>query len=315
MRIADDWNGDPSDNTHLALVGRYRTARQAHEAGLAVLAAGHPYWIHQEDGGFILVVHSQQADLLRHEVRIAEIKNRYWPPQSIDLPTKTTRKTPTLAFALLLIVVFAAQNRIPVLEQLGMNSSEGVIGRGELWRTITAITLHGDLGHLAGNLFSIGLFTYLSARYLGNGLAWLLIIAISALSNLTNSVIHSGESYFSLGASTAVFAALGLLSGFPLGLFLRSREPLQTRDWLVPLSGGCLLFAWMGGGEFPTDVAGHFWSFVYGTLASGAVAAMALHAKISPRWQSNLIGIAWGAIAVCWALAWNFSQFSNASIN
>lgn len=140
-----------------------------------------------------------------------------------------------------------------------MNSSEGVIGNGEFWRIITAITLHADLGHLAGNLLGIGLFTYLCAKYLGNGFAWLLIVAVSALSNLTNAVIHSGEAYFPLGASTAVFAALGLLTGFPLGTYLRSKEPLQTRDWLVPLSGGCLLFAWMGGGEFPTDVAGHFW--------------------------------------------------------
>ena len=304
---------NPSNNEPFVTVGKYRTARQAHEAGLAVLAAGHPYWALEEDGYFLLVVDSRYEDILRREVQIADFKNRYWPPPSIDLPTKTTSKAPTILFGIFLALVFTAQRRFPELEQLGMNSSEGVIGKGEFWRTITAITLHGDLGHLAGNLLGISLFTYLSARYLGNGLAWLLIISVSALSNSTNAVIHSGEPYFSLGASTAVFAALGLLTGFPLGTYLRSKEPLQTRDWLVPLSGGCLLFAWMGGGEFPTDVAGHFWSFVYGTAIACVVATAYLHAKISPRWQGTLIFVAWAAIALSWSLAWNLSEIVPAS--
>lgn len=285
------------------VIGRYRTARQAHESGLAILAAGYSYWVHQDEGYFVLVVDRRHADALRQEVRIADIKNRYWPPPSIDLQTKTTSKAPAAIFGLFLIAVFTAQDRYTYLQERGMNSSEGVIEMGELWRVITAITLHGDLGHLAGNLLGIGLFTYLSARYLGNGFAWALIIAVSAASNLTNAIVHTGEPYFSLGASTAVFAALGLLTGFPLGTYLRSKEPLQTRDWLVPLSGGCLLFAWMGGGDFPTDVAAHFWSFVYGSVVSAIVAALLLHAKISAAGQMWMLLGAWVAIAGSWVLA------------
>ncbi len=294
---------DPNNEDPFVAIGKYRTSRQAHEAGLAVLAAGRPYWIHQDEDYFVLVVDRRHADVLRQEVRIADIKNRYWPPPSVDLPTKTTSKLPTVLFGLILVVVFNAQGRYPSLTEIGMNSSEGINQSGEFWRIITAITLHGDLGHLAGNLLGIGLFTYLSARYLGIGFAWALIIAVSAASNLTNAVVQAGDPYISLGASTAVFAALGLLTGFPVGMYLRSKEPFQTRDWLVPLSGGCLLFAWMGGGEFPTDVAAHFWSFVYGSLASAMVATLSLHAKISPTGQKGMLLAAWGAILGSWIVA------------
>ena len=87
--------------------------------------------------------------------------------------------------------------------------------------------------------------------------------------------------FFSLGASTAAFAALGLLTGFPIGTYLRSQEPMTTRDWLIPFFGGCVLFAWLGGGDFPTDVAGHLWSFIYGlALSHHRVLDFALHENL-----------------------------------
>jgi len=301
--ISQSQHNDPCDDYPFVAAGRYRTARRAHEAGLAVMAAGHSYWIHEDEDYFVLLVDRRHADILRREVQIADIKNRYWPPPSVDLPTKTTSKIPTVLFGLFLVVVFTAQGRFPFLREIGMNSSIGVMENGEFWRIITAITLHADLGHLAGNLMGIGLFTYLCARYLGNGFAWLLIIVVSAASNLTNAVVQSGLPYFSLGASTAVFAALGLLTGFPVGIYLKSREPLQTRDWLVPFSGGCLLFAWMGGGDFPTDVAAHSWSFVYGSAASAIVAFLSLHAKMSPVVQKGMLLGAWVVIGGSWILA------------
>ena len=291
------------DSAELVVIGRYRTARLAHESGLTVLAAGFHYWVYPVDGVYVLVVPRGIADTMRREVEIGELRNRFWPPPSLDLPSPTTSKGPTIAFIVVLAFVFYGQNANVLLEELGMNSSAGVFMDGDWWRLFTAITLHADIGHLAGNILGISIFAYLCCRYMGSGLAWLAILLVAGLPNLTNVIIHAGDAYRSLGASTAVFGALGLLTGFPLGAYLRTREPIMNRDWLIPFFGGCILFAWMGGGEFPTDVAGHFWSFIYGLAIAMVIAWSTLHAKISVFQQKGLLGAAFLLLAISWVKA------------
>lgn len=300
--MAENQSGEVPESK-LAIIGHYPTTRKAHEAGLAILASGHHYWVYPGEDCYVLAVHRKDAEKLRREVEVAELKNRFWPPVSLDLPTKSIRKAPTILFALSLVGMFFAQDTIPHLEALGMNSSDGVVNEGQWWRIFTAITLHADIGHLAGNLLGISLFTYLSCRYMGNGLAWFLIVSLAGLSNLTNAFLRAGEPFFSLGASTAVFAALGLLTGFPIGAYLKTREPIQSRDWLIPFFGGCILFAWMGGGEFPTDVAGHLWSFVYGLVVATAVSSTGFHSRLSNAHQKILLSLTWGLLAASWIIA------------
>lgn len=286
-----------------AVIGSYPSSRQAHEAGLAVLASGHHYWVQPEDGRYLLIVPRRNAGALQREVEHAERINRYWPPSSLELPAKSVRKLPTFTALGILIFVFYFQHAFQPLKDLGSNSSEHVLHQGQWWRIVTAITLHADLSHLAGNLLGLSIFSYLACRYMGNGLAWVLILLTASLSNLTNDLLHIGEPYFSLGASTAVFSALGLIAGFPFGCYMRSREPIQTRDWLIPFVGGCVLFAWMGGGDFPTDVPGHLWSFLYGLAAALIVAACGIPGKLSKGTQRALLAAALLVLAAAWLWA------------
>ena len=294
---------DEDENSALVVIGNYRYSRQAHEAGLAILASGHSYWVYASEEGYALAVPREHAQQLRREVEIAEIKNHYWPPPSLGLPDKKISKVPTAVAVVLLIATFAAQNEFPFLKELGMNSSVGVAQNGEWWRIVTAITLHADISHLSGNLLSISVFGYLCCRYMGSGLAWLLILLAASMANLTNVLLRLDEAFFSLGASTAAFAALGLLTGFPIGTYLRSQEPMTTRDWLIPFFGGCVLFAWLGGGDFPTDVAGHLWSFAYGLALSIIVSWISLYAKISKQLQGGLLGLNSIILVGAWGLA------------
>lgn len=288
-------------------IGVYPSPRKAHEAGLAVLAAGHPYRVDRKRGNYVLVVSEERSDLLRREVRIAEIRNRFWPPPSLDLPNKSISKIPTATAVFLLCLTFLFQQEIRLLTDLGMNSSQEV-AEGQWWRLVTAITLHADIGHLAGNLLGFVVFAHLCCRYMGNGLAWLMILFSATLANLTNVCMHWGEVYQSLGASTAVFAALGLLTGFPIGSYFRSREPVLSRDWLIPFVGGCFLFAWMGGGEYPTDVGGHLWSFFYGLILAVLIASTSVYTKLSHRHQSAGLFAVGLVVSVCWILALGSAQ-------
>ena len=69
---------------------------------------------------------------------------------------------------------------------------------GDWWRTVTALTLHGDLGHLLGNtLFGI-VFGWFIGRYLGSGFGWLLIVAAGAIANYCNAMLQP-EAFRAIG--------------------------------------------------------------------------------------------------------------------
>ena len=56
----------------------------------------------------------------------------------------------------------------------------GLVASGQWWRTVTALTLHGDLGHLMGNSLFGAVFGMFAGRHLGSGLAWLLVLLCGA---------------------------------------------------------------------------------------------------------------------------------------
>ncbi|MDQ8200759.1 rhomboid family intramembrane serine protease [Pelagicoccus enzymogenes] len=293
---------EETEDEKLAIIGSYASARMAHEAGLSVLACGQPYWVRIVEGRYLLVVLGEDARRLKREVDETEAKNRFWPPRGLDLSAPSTAKWPTAGLVGLLVVMFALQNEFPALADAGLNSREGLIA-GEWWRVLTAVSLHADVGHLAGNLMGLSLFAYLSCRYMGSGLAWTLVLLSAGLANLSNALLRASESFSSLGASTAVFAALGLLAGYPVGSYLRARVEIQTRDWLVPFFGGCVAFAWMGGGEFPTDVAGHVWSFGYGSLFGAVAAWSGLSKRLGKVAQGGLLALVGLGLLLSWLLA------------
>ena len=96
--------------------------------------------------------------------------------------------------------------------------------RGEWWRAVTALTLHLDQAHLLGNLLFGVAIGFLAGRAFGPGIAWASILAAAAVANYADMLI-SPSTHRAVGASTAVFAALGLLVGFAWrhGLTLRER--------------------------------------------------------------------------------------------
>ena len=290
-------------NTDFAVIGSYPTSRRAHEAGLCVLACGQAYWIRHEDGRYLLIVASSQANRLLEEIRASERLNRFWPPRSLDLSASGASKIPSAVASLILVVIFALQIQFPEMKESGINARNALLQNGEWWRIVTATTLHANIGHLSGNLLGLAFFSYLCGRYFGNGLSWSFIVVGAALANATTAVLSNNPDYASLGASTAVFCSLGLLSGFPLGRFFRDRRSIQSRDWLVPFAGGCILFAWMGGGEFPTDVAAHLWSFLYGTLIAIAAAGLSMEKRLSKALQRTLLGATVAVVSVAWFVA------------
>ena len=64
-----------------------------------------------------------------------------------------------------------------------------------------------------------------------------------------------------------------------------------------------MLLAWLGSGNYPTDVAGHFWAFLYGLLLATVVALLRVHANLSQLTQRLLLTGTWLLIILSWLAA------------
>ena len=109
---------------------------------------------------------------------------------------------------------------------------------GQFYRLATALTLHADLRHLWGNIAFGALFLTLLARLTGVGRAvWLTLIGGILGNGLT--VLFRPRAVTSLGFSTALFAAVGVLAGMMAG------RQTQRRKAILPIAAGVRFGAYL----------------------------------------------------------------------
>lgn len=181
--------------------------------------------------------------------------------------------------------------------------------RHEAWRWLTALTLHADPQHLISNLLSGLIAGVAAARLVGPGSAWMLALLAAGCANGIEMAI-SPPSHRAIGASTAVFALLGLISGLAFSETLRTRER-RWRRW-APVLAGCVLLALTGsGGADPehllsashVDVLGHLLGFGCGVLFGALFALSPLKPSATLWSQLGLGALAVTLIGACWLLA------------
>ena len=139
----------------------------------------------------------------------------------------------------------------------------------------------------------------LAGRNLGSGLAWLLIVICGAVGNALNAAIRP-EDFYSIGASTATFAAVGLV-----GAFVWRRGYYRTMDWrrsFAPIAAALALFAYTGTSGEHTDVVAHLTGLTSG-LGCGVVAAGFDVQRLGRVGQSCAGAAAVGLVGVAWWIA------------
>jgi len=273
---------------------------------LVLAARGIPCRSVQGDEGWQLLVHRQHLAEAYRQISLYETENRNWPPPPPVVPPLRENPVGTLvvlaalaAFANLTEAnLFRLGFPTVVWQQLGQ-ADAALIRQGEWWRCVTALTLHSGWLHLLGNLVFGGVFGWRLSRETGSGLAWLLILLAGFGGNLLNALLRSGD-YVSVGASTAVFGAIGLLATLNL---VRFRKPLWKR-WALPLAAALGLLGMLGSGGERTDLGGHLFGFACG-LIIGALAALGLlrWGRPGSRLNATLGTLAWAAILGAWWLA------------
>jgi membrane associated rhomboid family serine protease len=183
------------------------------------------------------------------------------------------------------------------------------IVNGEWWRAATALTLHAGLGHVLANTVAGSVFAGVLCRITGPGTAlWIMLLAGGA-GNLVNAYLRAGP-HAAIGASTAVFGALGALAGIEAMRRYRPAAPgppvvehplMRRRKVWIPIGAAVAILAMLGAGA-QTDVWAHLFGLVAGFVAGGAAAH--LHQRPPSamiEWPLAAAGVL--VVAGCWRLA------------
>ena len=250
-------------------------------------------------GVFVVVVPEQSAELaLRHLREVAQ-------EAAVPVPEPKAPKlhprawTGSILYALILMAVaYAAGRGWLGFDWLQSGALNGAIpSTNEWWRVVTALTLHGDVGHLISNLVFGVVLGYLASRSFGGGVAWASILVGAMMGNALDAM-WMPEAQRSIGASTAVFAALGVLSAY--AWVIETATTLRWAKRLGPLIAGVMLLGFLGAGGERTDVVAHVTGFFSGCVLG------AILGKIPERcFESRALQLAAGAFAlIAMAGAW-----------
>jgi rhomboid protease GluP len=278
-----------------------RSRRQLDEAALVLRAVGIAHGFRVEDGLSTLVVPRRQLSAARHELERYTAENPVDPAPRESKPSRVLVPVwpGLIAYAAVLVFVYVEQAGVtdnPVTLQGRLDAARFL--SGEWWRCVTALCLHVDAPHLAGNLMFGAAFGALLAQLVGNGVGWTAILLGGALGNALDAWVQP-LGHVSMGASTAVFSALGILTALSLRLHAQLRDG-RIRRW-APLVMGIALLGFLGTGGTRTNVPAHALGFATG-LGLGALLTPAV------RQRAPGAGVQWlvGAMGVTLlALAWS----------
>ncbi|MFH1110752.1 MAG: rhomboid family intramembrane serine protease [Planctomycetota bacterium] len=283
------------------IVYRSPSETDCREHALVLRTAGIAHEVRYEDSELTIRVAASDADRSRAELDAYANESRDWPTARLTVPRLANGWAGVLCYATVLSIVAVWQQQHSFgLDWLEAGKTHaGLIRQGEWWRTVTALTLHNNIEHLLANVVIGGLVGLFAGRLLGSGRAWFCILIGGALGNLLNAWLRQ-PGHTSVGASTAVFAALGLLAGHAW----RRRRSLTSRmERWVPLVGGVLLLSYLGTSGERTDIAAHVFGFLCGALLGALCGKMTDRAWSEPRAQIIFGSAALTILAIAWALA------------
>jgi len=282
----------------LRVVYESRNRRSCSDRALVLAAVHIPYQLIDDGLSCALVVPAEFSPRAVEELRLYEDEN---PPVRPKVRKRIVYEDalPGVIGYVLVVCVVAWLAGYSIFGQnwfVAGRVDGSLIRAGEWWRTITALTLHSGVRHLLGNLVFGVFFGIFAGRLLGSGVAWLAVVISAALGNAANTLLLD-STHRSVGASTAVFATLGLLAGYVWRGQLMAQDRWSTR--FGPIIGGLALLMFTGTGDENTDIGAHLLGFVSG-FATGMMLTIIGKMPAPPRIQTmsglaaiGLVGIAW----------------------
>jgi membrane associated rhomboid family serine protease len=252
---------------------------------------------------YTLLVEESDGPAAGAELLLYRRENESWPRRLAPHEARPGAWVGSAWYAALLLIFFALEGD-PVGAWRSGIADSGAILSGNIGLAFSALFLHADAMHLVGNLFFGALFGFLVAAEIGSGPAWLAILLAGGLGNFLNALLYGvglGVEHRSLGASTAVFGAVGLLAVLE---WARRRGGPDSR-WrrFAPLVMAVVMLGLYGAAGERTDVSAH--AFGIGAGALVGLGLLPLRARLVGR-----VAVGMGVAAVALVALVCFSVWS-----
>jgi rhomboid protease GluP len=265
---------------------------------LILSASNLPYAVVKSDDGWSLWVKDADLEKAAQKIDAYYRENPEIPPEPYA-PLTPSHPTPTgIGAAALLLLIHAAVTyhnvQDAVFTSFGGNADR--IKAGEVHRAVTALMLHSGPVHLMGNMAGIALFGTAVCSLTGAGPGWLMILLTGILGNIANALFYQ-TAHLSVGASTAVFGAIGILTA------IRFRQKSSAGSWKnrtwLPLAAGLALLALLGTEGEHTDIMAHFFGLLSG-LIIGTAHALFIWRPLPIKYQHGCWLVTAGILISAW---------------
>jgi membrane associated rhomboid family serine protease len=250
--------------------------RLADEWALVLIAEGLSPAVVRERGGFVLRVPAHQEERAAQILAAYARENRSPEPPPAE-PVVSGQLSAGVGVSVALLAFFWVtgpwSDEVIWFERGSADSARILLG--EVWRSVTALTLHADLAHAMANAIAGALFLTAVCRSWGEGLGCALVLAAGAGGNLLNACFR---------------------------LVRRRRRGTRGRRSWAPVAAALALLAMLGTAGERVDFGAHLFGLLAGGVL-GSLVALALSRPPGALVQWGLATAAIAAIGVCWALA------------
>ncbi len=273
------------------------TQKQVNTYGLVLSSQGVPYSVKKSASGWEIWI-EESVYGYAYSLIAQYIAENQLPPEIETQEAIEYKNTYNGAIMALLLIGWHLRANIyakfdSIVREYGASAS--AILDGEIFRTVTALMLHSDYMHLAGNVTGIFIFGTAVGRIAGPGLGSLMILGTGILGNYANAVLFK-YGHISVGASTAVFGGVGIAAAYQFYTKIKAGKP-RMKAWL-PLAGGLALLGFLGAGK-RADLTAHLFGFIAG-IGLGLIYAQF-------RYHLQHKSVQFGSMAACviiLVLAW-----------
>ncbi|WP_321417841.1 rhomboid family intramembrane serine protease [uncultured Desulfobacter sp.] len=218
------------------------------------------------DGSCNIFVPDDDVFKASQQLKKYAIENKDVPRPAPHVPTRIFFSPAALALVFILAAIHYIITTRGLHKQaiLNFGSSSYYLSQGQSFRAVTALFLHSDTDHLLGNIAGIIVLAGPLLRVTGCGQGLLLLLAAGTAGNLI-SESFGRDLRLSIGASTAVMAAAGLLGARRMTIGAQLRHSLFPKfKSLAPFAAAATLTAMFSHGE-NTDISAHLFGFLAGT--------------------------------------------------
>jgi len=277
------------------------TAEEAETYALVLASSAIAHRTRKGPQGWELIVETEDFETAFEAIREYLVENRQAVPVPGGIPAAVYQRNFSgiwVALGLLVchLTVVTHLESATIVKTFGASARH--ILDGEYYRCVTALMLHGDVTHLVSNMVGIAIFGTAVCAVTGLGVGWMMILMTGLIGNFLNALLYQTE-HLSVGASTAIFGAIGILGAYQF--MRRFRQPGQRLKAYLPLGAGLALLAFLGAGA-RSDLMAHLFGFAVG-IAAGGIYGSTVKQPLPKSTQNGFLVTAAVIVAFAWLKA------------